>query len=291
MDKKELQKKIYARIDELPTLPVVMPRLLAMIEDPKTSASDITGIIEKDPALTSKILKVANSAYYGFSKKISELDRAVALLGFNMVKSLAISIGVMQNMPRSRENINFSEEGLWLHSLAVAVILKELQKRLAPRKGNTDHLFIVGLLHDVGKIVLDQFFYEQFQEVLKHINDNAGEKLHEVEIRVIGIDHCEVAAMLLTRWKFPPVIINPIMYHHSSQMSPETDKNDVFLLRIANILSQELGIGKDGNVAPNPFHEEELDALSVDEKKIGEMRKYSSEISDDVHAFFAALKA
>jgi c-di-GMP-related signal transduction protein len=102
LEKSELKAKIYSKIEELPTLPAMIPKLLQLNESTKSSVSDLTALIARDPALSSKILKVANSGYYGFSQKISELERAIALLGFNMVKSLALSIGVIRSMPTRR---------------------------------------------------------------------------------------------------------------------------------------------------------------------------------------------
>jgi len=214
MEKQKLHQKIYAKIEELPTLPAVIPKLLSLMDNPKSSAADVTDIISHDPALTAKLLKVANSAYYGFPAKISDLKHAVALLGFNLVKSLAISIGVIKNLPRGKQSAYFSASGLWLHSLVVATVMQDMGRRFYSRNDNHDYLFIIGLLHDLGKVVLDQFFPESFNEVLEKANAGEHVKLHQVEREVIGIDHCEVSAMLLTRWKFPPKIVQPIAGHH-----------------------------------------------------------------------------
>ena len=120
MHKDELRAKIYSKIEELPTLPSVLPGLLHLMEDEMVSTSHVADVIGSDPALTSKILKAANSAYYGFPQEIDTLGRTVALPGFNMVGSLALSIGIMHSLPSGIRSSHFSEEGLWTHSLAVA---------------------------------------------------------------------------------------------------------------------------------------------------------------------------
>ncbi|MCD6151895.1 MAG: HDOD domain-containing protein, partial [Deltaproteobacteria bacterium] len=178
MEKQELHQKIYAKIEELPTLPAVIPKLLSLMDNPKSSAAEVTEVISHDPALTAKLLKVANSAYYGFPAKISDLKHAVALLGFNLVKSLAISIGVIKNLPRGKQSAYFSASGLWLHSLAVATVMQDMGRRFYSRDDNHDYLFIIGLLHDLGKVVLDQFFPESFNEVLEKANAGEHVKLH-----------------------------------------------------------------------------------------------------------------
>ncbi len=289
MEQQELHRKIYARIEELPTLPAVIPKLLSLIDDPRSSAGDVTEIISRDPSLTAKLLKVANSAYYGFPAKISDLRHAVALLGFNLVKSLAVSIGVIKNFPRGKQSAYFSASGLWLHSLVVATAMQELERRFCPRDENHDYLFIVGLLHDLGKVVLDQFFPELFSEVLEKANAGEHVKLHQVEREIIGIDHCEVSAMLLTRWKFPPKIVQPIAWLHRQMLPTEVNQVDVVLLRLANVLAQELGLGKDGNSAPNPGRPGDLERLGAGEKDLLAVKASLQEKQDDIEAFFAAL--
>ena len=289
MEKQELHQKIYAKIEELPTLPVVIPKLLRLMDNPKTSAADVKEVISRDPAMTAKLLKVANSAYYGFPAKISDLQHAVALLGFNLVKSLAISIGVIKNFPRGKQSACFSASGLWLHSLVVATIMQDMGRRFYSRDDNHDYLFIIGLLHDLGKVVLDQFFPELFNEVLEKANAGEHIKLHRIEREIIGIDHCEVSAMLLTRWKFPPKIVLPIAGHHQREVSAGGSRKDVVLLRIANVIAQELGLGKDGNASPNPLRPGDLESIGAGEEDLLAIKAGLEGKKGDIEAFFAAL--
>ncbi|MCK4816687.1 HDOD domain-containing protein, partial [bacterium] len=216
MEKDELRAKIYSKIDELPTLPTVIPKLLSLMDGSKSNAADVTEAISRDPSLTSKILKVSNSAYYGFPQGISSLERAVALLGFNMIKSLALSMGVLSSLPSGSKFPHFSQEGLWIHSLAVATAMKELGQRFGAGD-DRDYLFIIGLLHDIGKVVLDQFFGELFQQALEEAQNLEKARLYMAERKVIGFDHGEVGAMLLKRWMFPDMIVNPIAVHHQTE--------------------------------------------------------------------------
>ena len=288
MDKNELRTKIYSKIDELPTLPAVLPKLLGLMESDRSNASDITDAISSDPALTSKILKVANSAYYGFSQEISDLEKAVVLLGFNMVKSLALSIGVIHSLPSGKKSPNFSQEGLWIHSLAVATVMQEFGKRYGKADDN-GYLFIIGLLHDIGKVVLDQFFSDLFQQALEEAQNLGKAELHVSERRVIGFDHGEIAAMLLTRWRFPEVISNPIAVHHQTEIPEGTSANDVAMLRIADVLPQELGLGEEGNPVPPEIYEADLNALEIKEKELEDMRAYLNGVKDGIYALFSAM--
>ena len=288
MDINELHERIYARIDELPTLPAVVPRLLQLMEDKKSSAADITGIISQDPSLVSKIMKVANSAYYGFPQKINELERAVPLLGFNMVRSLALSLGVITTLPAGSGSEYFSQQGLWRHSLAVATIMKELGGFLGQQQAG--YQFVIGLLHDIGKLVLDPFFHDQFQEILITANTTEGATLHGVEKQVIGIDHNEITAMLLKRWKFPPEIINPIEDLHHEKSGTETSHFDAALLRVANSIARELNFGLEGNRRPAPIYDGDIAILMISKEKIEKIHQDIDKKREGITAFMDALE-
>ncbi len=288
MEKDELRKKIYSKIDELPTLPAALPRLLSLIEDSRTSSSQIAEVISRDPALTSKILKVANSAYYGFQQQIAGLDRAVPLLGFNMVRSLALSLSVIHSLPSDAKSSHFSREGLWLHSLTVALMIQELAKRLNKGDGSV-YLFIIGLLHDIGKIVFDQFFTDLFQQALEDCVNTGQRGIHLAERRVIGIDHGEVGAMLLTRWKLPDVISAPIAAHHLTDIPDGTSAVDVAMLRIADALSNELDSGEQEESVPPETYAADLDILEVNEEELEDIRAHLQGVQEGIHAFYNAM--
>lgn len=288
MEKNEVRNKIYSVIDEIPTLPAVVPKLLSLMEDENSGASDISDAISGDPALASKILKVANSAYYGFAQEVTTLKKAVPLLGFNMIRSLALSIGVVHNLPSENKLSNFSQEGLWIHSLAVATLMQEMGKTLVKGR-DASYLFVIGLLHDIGKVVLSQFFGKLFQSALQEAQDRVEAGLYSAERRLIGLDHGEVGAMLLIRWKFPEVISGPIDAHHKTELPEGADVRDVAILRIADALPQQIGLGAGGNPAPPNIREQDLDVLQINEKQLEDLKEYSLGIQDGIYAFFDAM--
>ena len=288
MEKDDVLRKIYSKIDEIPTLPAVLPKLLSVMESKSANATNIADTISSDPALTSKILKVANSAYYGFSQEVLSLKLAMPLLGHNMVKSLALSIGVISSLPSGRSSPGFSNEGLWVHSLAVATLMQEFGKRFR-KEENSDQLFIIGLLHDIGKIVLNQFFSELFQKALEQVHHEGTTGLHIAEKSLIGFDHGEIGAMLLTRWKFPAVISGSIAVHHQREALEGTNGRDAAMLRIANTLPQELGMGQDGNPSPPAISGQDLKTLEIAENDVDEMREYLVGVKDEIQALFDAM--
>ena len=278
MHRDELRTKVYSKIEELPTLPSVLPRLMQLMEDEMVSASHVADIIAADPALTSKILKAANSAYYGFPQEIGTLERAIALLGFNMVRSLALSIGIMHSLPSGIRSSHFSEEGLWTHSLAVAKAMERLGRKARP--GETrDHLFVVGLLHDIGKVVLIEFFRETFVQALEEAQRPETALLHVAERGLFGFDHGEVATMLLTRWRIPAVIAGPIGVHHESGFPEGMDEADVALLRLSDALCQNLDLGEGGSLTPVDVRDQDLKVLRVGRRSARRRERASGEIA------------
>ncbi len=240
-----LRSKIYARINELPTLPHVIPRLLGLIESDRSQASEVAEVISHDPALTSMILKVANSAYYGFSREIASLHRAIPLLGFRMVQSLALSLGILRVFPSTPASRGFSMKALWTHSVAVGTLMRELGRRGA-NPGQSEHRFIIGLLHDIGKLVFDQFFHQSLAQLLLDASSRPDLPMEELEHERFGLDHGEAGAMLLARWKLPEQIIRPIGAHHRRGDFDLADPQDTAMLRIADGVALEADLGTQG---------------------------------------------
>ena len=290
MGKAELRARIFSKIDELPTLPVVLAKLLGLMESDQSDAANIAEAISHDPALTSKILKVANSAYYGFSQQVSSLDKAVPLLGLNMVRSLALSIGVMDSFPVGKKKTNgFSREDLWIHSLAVATAIQDLARETGkPIQG--EHLFVVGLLHDIGKIVLDQFFSEAFNQALASVKDGKDPSPEMAERRFVGMDHGEVGTMLLKRWKFPPAVYDPISVHHGESALEGVDPVDLALLRISDALAKELGFGAGPSSAGLESLERDLITLEMDAEALSPVKSHLIDAKAGISDFFIALK-
>ena len=286
MDAEELRQALYSRVDELPTLPTVVPRLLTLMERPDTGAAEVTEAVSSDQALTSKLLKAANSAYYGFSREIVSVESAVALLGFRMVKSLALSIGVMRSFEIGADVPGYSHEGMWIHSLAVATALQELARRAG--RGEVEHHFVLGLLHDIGKVVLVHFFAEQFSQAVQAAR--AGESDYiSAERAVFGCDHGEVGALLLSRWRFPREICNPIAAHHGSAMPEGTDARDVAALCVADALVKAIPLGGAGFPAPSDDLAANLEAIGLSAEGYEEMKEFLRGKEDEIRAFSAAV--
>jgi putative nucleotidyltransferase with HDIG domain len=291
IDLDELKKKLYSRVNELPTLPVVVPKILQMMEDNKSDVKKITEVISYDPALTSKILKVANSSYYGFPRKISELDRAVTLLGFNMVKSLALSLGVVNTLSEKRSKKFFSETGLWFHSVAVATLMREIGKTILKTK-TKDYLFVAGLLHDLGKLVFDIFFTDLFEKAILDVENSGTYSLAKSEMKVIGIDHGMAGGLLLARWNFPDEITLPVKLHHQpdiASVDEKIDMTDFAVLRIADALCQEFFYDSLDDVPDPLIRDEDMEILGIGDDEIRYLESYLHENKSHIAAFFQSI--
>lgn len=205
-------EEILQRIEELPTLPQVVTKIMQLVENPKTSAMEITKVISLDPALTVKILKLVNSSYYGFPKKIRTITHAIMILGFEDVKNIALSVSVFDIFKQPPDdNPLFNRTLFWQHSIAVGVCAKLLARRV--RFKNPEEAFIAGLLHDIGKIILDQFFHEHFQRVVETV-ERENILFINAERRFAEMDHAEIGRTLASRWQLPVAILECIGYHH-----------------------------------------------------------------------------
>jgi putative nucleotidyltransferase with HDIG domain len=287
MEREKLKRLIYARVEELPTLPTILPKVLKLVEREDSTLEELTDLVHRDQALTSKILKAANSAYYGFSGTISNLKHAVSLLGFRMVKSLTLSIGVMRALPAEGNFSQFSQNGLWEHSIAVATALRIMGKQI---NHGSDDLFTIGLLHDIGIVVQAHFFTDMFSTMLSLIHTQGVDQL-EAEREVFCCDHGEIGQLVLDRWHFPKEIIQPVAAHHANTFPEEADKKTLAMLRVANTLPTELNIGKTGLNYSTTLYQTDLDELNMDENDLEVLKKKILASEEEIKAFSGAISS
>lgn len=231
--------KLRARVEQasnLPTLPDIVLRIAEMVDSPTVSGRQLGAEIARDQVISAKVLKLVNSGFYGFTDPIATVPHAVALLGFNAMKSLVLSCSVLDTM-------NEVFPGLWEHSLACARTSVLLSEHLGI--SGTEELATCGLLHDLGKVVIHQTLASQFTRIRLRV-EKAGALLYEAEREVLGVDHGEVAGWLLAKWALPATIIAPIAEHHD--FKPRRDHAErTAIVHIADILVRAEGLGNGGD--------------------------------------------
>ena len=211
--KQQRLKRITQSIIALPTLPTVITQLISLIDNPKTSARNVSQLISTDQALTAKILKLANSAFYGFPREIATVQHAVVVLGFETVKNLGLSVSVLERFSSAQgDAADFDRQRFWEHSIACGVAARLLAGKLRYRMPG--EAFAAGILHDIGRLVLCQCFPTEFDEVLRVMRD---EELYigHAEEQVLGVTHAEVGGWLAERWNLPESLEQAISLHHA----------------------------------------------------------------------------
>jgi putative nucleotidyltransferase with HDIG domain len=202
-------KKIIHQIPELPAMPNVVAIALDVMKDPKASVKKLCDVISSDPAITTELLKVVNSAYYGLPQQITTINQATALLGFNKVRNLILSCAVKPML------MSHGGKSLWEHSVRTAIGAEIIGKSLG--RSDADECFVFGLLHDVGKIVFEIYNKSATLEVDRLVAFGADRSA--AEKMMFGFDHSEAGEELITKWRLPQVIRSCVKYHHKPQLS------------------------------------------------------------------------
>ena len=209
---RQLRAEVIAR-KNVPTIPIVVARILQLLEDEHTSGKKLVDVIEHDQALTGKLLRLANSAFFGQSRSVATIPRAVVLLGFSTVRLLALGVKVWDSLGSgvTRER----SHDLWTHAVTVAASVKLLASRL--RAGDPDEAFTSGLLHDIGRLVLAMRFKQDYWRLVGVAEDC---DVHAIEAANFGVDHAEVGAWILEAWSLPPAIVEAVRQHHDMTPRP-----------------------------------------------------------------------
>ncbi len=225
---------LIAKIQSMPTLPTIALRVIEAASDPKSSANDLMKIISPDVSLTTKILKIANSPFYGLTREVSTLQHAVTVLGFLEIRTLVIVTAAFESFKDFEQNEKFDINKFWKHSfccgLAARVIAKDLNNK-------SNELFVAGLLHDIGKLAMYLAFPIEFmthEEIMSPLKIKYT--AFEAEKGVFGMTHDEVGMKLLERWMFPKSLITAVGFHHHPR---KADKKSLYpvIIHVADLLT------------------------------------------------------
>jgi putative nucleotidyltransferase with HDIG domain len=241
-EKYERISKIIELIDrsEISSTQNVVSGIISVINDPEASAKDLNDIIEIDPPLTARVLKVANSAYYCSPRKISEIQHAVIWIGFDVVKEIVLSQKVCEVFDQDETSSGYSGSSLWKHSVAVAILGKMICRREFGERG--ENAYVAGLLHDIGIIVENQFLENDFKEVLGKAKQEQ-KNLSTSEYEILGFTHADIGKMIADHWSFPQELVIAMGNHHKPDKAPKEFSKLAITLYIADYLCQERGIG------------------------------------------------
>lgn len=270
-----IRELIHAKMEraiDLPTLPQVVIKVEKLARDENASAKDLAEVMNLDPALTARVLKIANSVIYGGRSPISSVSYAVARIGFSEVRNIALSLSILKLF---HEKGQLDYRRFWKHCLSVA-FASRIVKRFGDKDlGNFDNFFVVGLLHDVGIMVLDQYFSTYYAAVLAEVR-GASLSLSDLEKDLLGIDHAEVGAMLLEKWRLPDDIVQAVRYHHSPHMAPWTTSS-IQVVHLSNFICNNQGLDNGIEAFPSGFCESSWDGMGLSVDNIPEIIKEVNE--------------
>jgi HD-like signal output (HDOD) protein len=239
---------IVRRIDALPTLPAILARVRGVMEDPQSSATDIARVISGDPAIASKVLQVANSAAYGFPRKIADIAQAIAWLGLKETYQIALSVRALDMFAKDKR---FDYERFRSHSAQCAAAANVLAKRCG-LQGKTG-IFAAGLLHDIGKLVLVDALLERYAKIAARIAEEGHESVL-VEEDELGVSHAEVGYLLAEHWQFPLEMGEAIRFHHKPDLA-EQDKAFTGVIALANRVAHDAATGQDASAIASTYPE------------------------------------
>jgi putative nucleotidyltransferase with HDIG domain len=285
MDEKQFMEKLD-RIRDIPTLPSIVFELNRLLQDPDTSVARISQTIEKDQAVALKILKLVNSAFYGFKSKVSDIRSAVIMLGFNAVRNAIVSVSVIDAFSKNIKLKDFDVTGFWKHSLAVAVTSKSISYNA--RINSPDNCFVGGLLHDVGKVIMAQYFQEVFADVW---NTSCQEAIpfYEAEKDRAPANHAVIGAHLASRWMLPQGLTEAIRWHHDYHPAAQNAEFSM-IIYLANIIVNSYDQDPDCVIEITALHPDARKLIMGALQNIGD---FYTNIADEInaaHAFFLPAK-
>lgn len=225
-------RKLVSRIEEISTLPAVALRVIEVASDPESGAQDLRQAMEADPALCVRVLRCVNSAAFGLRESVEDLARAVAYLGFNQIRDLAITATV-SGLFRSPAKVGkYERANLWRHLVAVGVASRMIATRT--RTEGFEYAFLAGLLHDVGIVLFDQHDHEAFAQVMVGLNGELD--LPTAERQVVGWDHAQLGEAVAKNWRLPEVICATTRWHHDPSSYSGPHEKVVHTVAVANLI-------------------------------------------------------
>ncbi len=271
-----LLKRVVSGIDHLPSLPDIYIKIQDAINDPKSSVDDIAAIVEKDLAMSSKLLQLVNSAFFGYYQDIKSPAKAVHILGIETVKSLVLALKVFSQFENGTITKSFLKN-LWQHSFETAIFSKAIMETTTDDKKKLDDAFVSGLLHDLGKLILSSNMQEKYAEAIKMAVEQEIE-LRKAEFMVFKASHAEIGGYLLGIWGLPGDIVEAITFHHRAHQYPGKSFTLAATVACADQISHELTQQK--CFGPCPRLDEKTFGTSEMIEKISEWKKLCKKIKE-----------
>lgn len=230
---------IVSKVDDMKVLPEIINKIISLTEDPDSTVEDMEKAILGDQILTTKILRLANSAYYGYARKISTISQATVLLGFQAIKSIALASTVSQFLTSELKGYSLEKNELWTQSQTCAIVSRYIAKHI--KYPSPEEAYVAGLLRDIGKTILNQHMEKEYSEVLNLIEEGNMSFL-EAEKAILGFDHAEIGEKVAEKWNLPKALVDSIGHHHTPEDS-NINQLLVSIVHVADAITMMMGVG------------------------------------------------
>ena len=279
-------KKVLDKIAGLPTLPTMLNQINKLMMNPRTSAKEVAQLISSDPSITAKVLRVVNSSFYGFPNRITTITHAIVILGFNTVKSIVLSSSIFDVFKKGGPASQFNRNEFWKHSIGVGAVARVVGKTAG--YSALEELFIAGLVHDIGKIIMDQYMHEDFEKVLTAVNTKNC-LIREAEEAVFGFHHGDIGGWLFQKWNLSKGIVECTKFHHNPALASEHPK-PAAVIHLADIVTRALRFGSGGDRKIPPVSDAAWETLGLSPDKMDALIHESGEEIDKAMVFLDFIK-
>jgi len=233
--------RLMAHLDDLPSSPAIALEIEKIAADPNYKTPILEKSIKKDEALAAKLLRLVNSAFFGLSKPVTSLTRAILMVGKNTIRNMVFTLSTSQLLMQNVPVYGYKRLGLWTHSIGGGIAASALGEKLGATDGSKEELFVAGLLHDMGKLVLAKFLSSATPEQKVILNQGSPASL-DVERELTGFDHAELGLVIAQRWKLSEMLGEIIRWHHAPSMA-QTYPHGAFLVHLGDICIRRMGLG------------------------------------------------
>jgi HD-like signal output (HDOD) protein len=272
---------IVNKVDDMKALPEIINKLIALTDDSDSTVQDMEKVILQDQVLTTKILRLANSAYYGYARKISTVSQATILLGFQAIKGIALASTVRTYLMDELRGYSLDKNELWSQSQTCAIISRFIAKSI--KYSNPEEAYIAGLLRDIGKTVLNQHMEKEYMEVLSKMEENNISFL-DAEKEVLGFGHTEIGEKIAEKWDLPKDLVEAICYHHTPELA-NINPLLVSIVHIADAITMMMGIGLGLDGLSYSLSSVAIDNLSLDETQFQTIISQVADLVIDEESF------
>jgi HD-like signal output (HDOD) protein len=271
------------RTFEMPSIPLVLTKIIKVLDDDSASAQQLEDLILHDPSLSARILKLANSAFYSFRTEVKTLSHAIALLGMGLVKSLAIGVTIFESFTKGVKQEGNQINKLWMHSFGTGLIAQDIWSRRARTKKEADFSFLCGLLHDLGKVVLFKKSPYNYGRLFSREKTAADPDFCAMEIEHFGVDHAHIGSLLAKQWGFPADLVTIIRRHHSALDAKPALAGAV---SVADTFIKQAGIGFDGDTRIPGDFAKLMELLAIRPEEQEKLKILTANKRQEIEKFF-----